>query len=136
MTVADVNAKAIAVKILSEGGTQEEAAKAAGVHRVTVANWKAKDADFISALEKAGKTQAQIAQKGLAYLLPQALKVYEGALTGNPDRYTSIRLKAAGEVIKRLQEFEKAQGPRAAMGHTPFEDRLAELTGTDDQASD
>lgn len=122
--------------MLSEGGTQEEAAKAAGVHRVTVARWKANDPEFNAALEAAGRSQAKIAEKGLALLLPHALKVYEQALLGNKqDKMMSIRLKAAGEVIKRLQEFEKAQGPRASEGHTKFEDRLAEI-GPDDQESD
>lgn len=133
---ADTNAKAIALKVLSEGGTQEEAGKAAGVHRVTVARWKAEDPEFAAALEAEGRSQAKIAEKGLGLLLPRALKVYEDALTGDKtDKMMSIRLKAAGEVIKRLQEFEKAQGPRAAQGNTKFEDRLAEI-GPDDQESD
>lgn len=117
--------------MLASGGTQQEAADAAGVHRVTVNHWM-QDPTFAAAVEAEGHTQAEIALAGLTILLPEALKVYEQALTSDNMKNGSLKLKAAGEVIKRLQEFE-AKAPKDAVGKSAFIERLSAL-GVDDES--
>jgi purine nucleoside permease len=111
--------------VLSKGGTIDQAAEAAGVHRVTVIRWK-KDPEFLKALEKESMQENDVTVSGLNMLAPQALVVLQKALSMETDVPHSA-LRAADLVLKRLHEMQ----PVGPTGPSSLMERLAELDTPD-----
>lgn len=127
--MSDLLKQSQAVTVLSKGGTIEQAAEAAGVHRITVIRWK-KDPEFQKALERESMQENDVTVSGLNMLAPQALVVLQKALSMEGDVPHSA-LRAADLVLKRLHEMQ----PVGPTGPSSLMERLAELSdpsGEDD----
>jgi purine nucleoside permease len=123
--MSDLLKKSQAIAVLSKGGTIDQAAEAAGVHRVTVIRWK-KDPEFLKALEKESMQENDVTVSGLNMLAPQALVVLQKALSMETDVPHSA-LRAADLVLKRLHEMQ----PVGPTGPSSLMERLAELDTPD-----
>jgi hypothetical protein len=126
----DLSKKSQALAVLSKGGTIEQAAEAAGVHRITVIRWK-KDPEFAKALERESMTENDITVSGLNMLAPQALVVLQKALAME-DNIPPSALRAADLVLKRLHEMM----PTGPTGPSSLMERLAELDSEDADDAD
>ena len=119
--MSDLLKKSQAIAVLSKGGTIEQAAEAAGVHRITVIRWK-KDPEFLKALERESMSENDVTVSGLNMLAPQALVVLQKALAME-DNIPHSALRAADLVLKRLHEMQ----PVGPTGPSSLMERLAEI---------
>lgn len=125
--MSDLSKKSQAISVLSKGGTIDQAAEAAGVHRVTVIRWK-KEPEFAKALDRESMSENDITVSGLNMLAPQALVVLQKALSME-ENVPQSALRAADLVLKRLHEMM----PTGPTGPSSLMERLAEL---DDPTAD
>jgi hypothetical protein len=96
----------IAVDALVVGATDEEAATAAGVHRVTVSRWKNNNPMFIAALNGRRRELRESSIEKLRALLPKAVERLEREIESGPDG-----LKAALELVKLTRLAEQRAKP-------------------------
>lgn len=98
-----------AARALANGSTKAAAAREAGVDRATLTRW-AKEPSFQDMVLKAQSGDAspeEKASKGLADLVPMAMKVLEDALTG-AHQITPAQARVALDVVKAAKTFEPA----------------------------
>lgn len=128
--MSDLLKKSQAIAVLSKGGTIEQAAEAAGVHRATVLRWK-KEPEFLKALDRESMVENDVTVSGLNMLAPQALVVLQKALAME-DGVPHSALRAADLVLKRLHEMQ----PTGPTGPSSLMERLAELDETSEADAD
>jgi hypothetical protein len=119
-----------AIAVLSKGGTIDQAAEAAGVHRATVIRWK-KNPEFSKALDRESMQENDVTVSGLSMLAPQALIVLQKALAMD-ENIPHSALRAADLVLKRLHEMQ----PTGPTGPSSLMERLAELDDPDPDEAD
>lgn len=93
----------LAIDALLAGGTDSEAAEAAGVRRETVCRWRHSDADFIAALNRARSAAFDAAADSLRRAVPKAISTVVDILS---DEDPSLRLKAASILLAQLCEVQ------------------------------
>ncbi|MEZ4287761.1 MAG: helix-turn-helix domain-containing protein [Polyangiales bacterium] len=87
----------LAMAVLLTGGSDSEAADAAGVTRPTVNRWKNQDPQFVAALNEGRKALYQQFSDGVTALLPKAVKALGESLESED---LATRLKAASLVMR------------------------------------
>lgn len=135
-----------ALRMLRQGASYNQVAKAVGVHRTTVIRWKKNDsADSKGEVEPVSAGQSvdfvfdkqisvsedlgQSAKEGLMDLLPKSLKVLDDSLSGSK-KYSATQIRAALDIVKKVAELDKS---RVDDTDDSFAARLEALgTGTSD----
>lgn len=109
-----------AVGVLARGGSQAEAARAAGVNRSTVLRWL-DEPEFIAALTAASHGASQNAASGLGDLVPQAVAILQGALDGTTG-VSAARARIALDIVKAAASLGGVGG-----GESQLIDRIREI---------
>ena len=117
-----------AAKLLAARKSQSETARALGVNRSTIGRWQLEQ-EFVELVQRYRSDESEIADQGLAMLVPQALKLIEEALAGKD--VSAARARVALDVIKAAASITKEEA-----GTSTLETRLAELDARNPGQSD
>ena len=96
-----------ALRVLVAGGTDAEAAKAAGAARETVCRWRHHNADFLAALAQARQDLSQDFHDGLRALLPDALAALRDGLAADS---INTRVRVAATLFRTLRDVGEPAG--------------------------
>jgi hypothetical protein len=96
-----------ALRVLVAGGTDAEAAKAAGAARETVCRWRHHSADFLAALAQARQDLSQDFHDGLRALLPDAIAALRDGLA---DENINTRVRVASTLFRALRDIGEPGG--------------------------
>lgn len=114
-----------ALGALSGGATHEEAARQAGVHRVTVSRWASRDPEFMAERQRRRETVAAEAADRAAEVMARALGVVHDRLVDGDVAVALAVLRSSGGLLALVRSPEAVRDPTDDLRVTQVETRMA-----------